>query len=116
VRSSPSIWLLRAASVFVNYASSKEGADRVAGGIVKVGGKAKVHFLISGVNRQQRFLNEFTARFNLGDRIWNSVNLEDCPTFEMSHPEKVHPARPIHDPCSNSAKIRNVSIIDCCID
>jgi 3-oxoacyl-[acyl-carrier protein] reductase len=79
------------ASVVVNYASSKEGADRVVAGIVKKGGKAvAVHANMAQENDIRRLFAEAKKAFGKVDILVNNAGVYEFIPLEEVTAEKFH--------------------------
>src|SRR6187402_2452077 len=79
------------ASVVVNYASSKAGADKVVAEIVADGGKAvAIHGDVSKPTDIPRFVNEAKAAFGHLDILVNNAGVYEFQPLEAITPEHYH--------------------------
>lgn len=79
------------ASVVVNYASSKEGADRVVDEIVKMGGKAvAVQANLANPIDIKRLFEEAHKAFNKLDILVNNAGIYEFASLEEITPEHYH--------------------------
>ena len=79
------------ASVVVNYASSKEGADRVVAEIVKSGGKAiAVQANVAKQNDIQRLFAETKKAYGTLDILVNNAGIYDFSPLDNITPEHFH--------------------------
>lgn len=79
------------ASVVVNYASSKEGADRVVAEIVKNGGKAvAVQANVGKLEDIKKLLKETLKAYGKVDILVNNAGVYEFASLEDSTPELYH--------------------------
>jgi 3-oxoacyl-[acyl-carrier protein] reductase len=79
------------AAVVVNYSSSKEGADRVVGDIVRKGGKAvAVQANVAKHTDVQRLFAEARKAFGRLDILVNNAGIYDFAPLENVTPEHFH--------------------------
>lgn len=79
------------ASVVVNYASSREGADRVVGEIVKAGGKAvAVHADVSKADEVRSLFAETKKAFGTVDVLVNNAAVFNFQAFDKITESEFH--------------------------